>query len=170
MKLAIVAFTAALAASGCAQYTYFGSLQAKDSAGKDREVVVYWTKTERKLWFDTAAGGVRLLTECSTNAVDYEEKPQGIVFLRRPADVGVGRSIALGAACGRILTAPRVADLGEGTLELTMHCRPDTTDDFSIPALRQYLQARDTPYRFQIHKKRTDEVDSGAPIPQACRR
>jgi hypothetical protein len=25
------------------------------------EVVVYWTRTERKLWFDTVAGGVRVL-------------------------------------------------------------------------------------------------------------
>lgn len=170
MKLTIVALTTALAAGACAQYTYFGNLQARDSADKDREIVVYWTKTERKLWFDTVAGGVRLLTECSTNTLDYEEKPQGIVFLRRPSDVGVGQTIPLGAPCGKILTAPRVADLGEGTLELTMHCRPDATGDFSIPALRQYLQARDAPYRFEIHKKRTDEVEGGAPKPPMCRR
>jgi hypothetical protein len=170
MKPSVVLLAAAVLLSGCAQYTYFGRMQAKDSADKDREFVVYWTKTERKLWFDTAAGGVRLLTECSTNVVDYEEKPQGIVFLRRPSDVGVGETIALGEPCGSIVGGKHVADLTDGPLELTVHCRPDTTDDFAVSGVREYLRAREAPYQFDIQKKRTSDVSGGAPEPQQCRR
>lgn len=166
-----LALALALAAlSGCAQYTYFGRLEAQDSADKPREVVVYWTRTERKLWFDTVAGGVRVLTECSTNTLDYEEKPQGIVFLRRPGDVPVGHAIALGEPCGRVLGAQRIEDLATGELNLTVNCRPDTSNEFAVTAVVNYLQAREAPYRFLIEKAPTDEVPGGAPKPRLCRR
>jgi len=156
--------------SGCAQYTYFGRLEAQDSADKPREIVVYWSRTERLLWFDTVAGGVRVLTECSTNTLDYEEKPQGIVFLRRPNDVPVGRTVALGEPCGRVLGAQRVEELAAGTLELTVNCRPDTSNEFAVSALVNYPKAREAPYRFAIEKTPTKEVPGGAPKPRPCRR
>ena len=165
---AIVVLLAVL--QGCAQYTYFGRMEAQDSASREREIVVYWTKTERMLWFDTVSGGVRVLTECSTNAIDYEEKPEGIVFLRRPGDVPVGREIALNAPCGSVLGATRVEALGTGTLDLTMHCRPDTSNEFAITALVNYVQAREAPYRFRIVKAKSDEIPGGAPKPRVCRR
>jgi hypothetical protein len=170
MKTMTALLAAALVLSGCAQYTYFGRIEAKDSADQDRDVVVYWTKTERKLWFDTASGGVRVLTECSTNAIDYEEKPQGIVFLRRPSDVPVGPDIALGAPCGQVLGATRVKELDVGALELTVHCRPDVGDEFAIASLTHYPKARDEPYRFPIQKSRTGDLAAGAPQPRPCRR
>jgi len=166
--LAIALALAAL--SGCAQYTYFGRIEAQDSADKPRELVVYWNRTERKLWFDTVSGGVRVLTECSTNVLDYEEKPQGIVFLRGPNDVPVGHAIALGEPCGRVLGAQRVEELATGPLELTVNCRPDASNEFAITALVNYPKARETPYRFTIEKTLTKEVPGGAPKPRACRR
>lgn len=165
---AIVVLLAVL--QGCAQYTYFGRMEAQDSANQEREIVVYWTKTERAVWFDTVSGGVRVLTECSTNAIDYEEKPEGIVFLRRPGDVPVGREIALNAPCGSVLGATRVEALGTGPLELTMHCRPDTSNEFAIAPVVSYLQAREAPYRFRIERARSDEIPGGAPKPRVCRR
>lgn len=166
-----LALALALAAlSGCAQYTYFGRIEAQDSAEKTREVIVYWHRTERKLWFDTVAGGVRVLTECSTNTLDYEEKPQGIVFLLRPGDVPVERAIALGEPCGRVLGAQRIKDLGTGTLELTQHCKPDSSNEFAVTATVNYLKARAEPYRFPIEKAPTDDVPGGAPKPRLCRR
>ena len=169
MKTLAIAFVLA-ALPGCAQFTYFGRIEAQDSANRPREVVVYWTRTERMLWFDTAAGGVRVLTECSTNTLDYEEKPEGIVFLRRPNDVPVGHTIAPGEPCGRVLGATRVQELGTDALELTVNCRPDTSDEFAIASVVHYPQARDAPYRFPIEKARTADVASGAPKPRACRR
>ena len=155
--------------SGCVQYTYFGRIAAKDSADKDREAVAYWTKTERMFWFDTASGGVRVRTECSANTLDYEEKPQGSVFLRQPTDVPVERGIAIGAPCGTVLNAKRVNDLDVGPLDLTVHCRPDTSNEFAVSAVVNYLQARETPYRFHIEKKRTADISDGAPKTRPCR-
>ena len=169
MKALAVALVLA-ALSGCAQVAYFGRLEAQDSADTPREVVVYWTKTERMLWFDTVSGGVRVLTECSTNTLDYEEKPQGIVFLRRPGDVPVGRAIALGEPCGRVLGAARVQDLATGALELTVNCRPDASNEFAVSSVVNYPQAREAPYRFTIEKAPAKEVPGGAPKPRACRR
>ena len=165
---AIIIVLAAL--QGCAQYTYFGRMEAPDSANQKREIVVYWTKTERTLWFDTVSGGVRLLTECSTNTVDYEEKPEGIVFLRRPEDVPVGRHIAVNAPCGSVLGATHIEALDTGALELTIHCRPDTSNEFAVTALLNYLQAREAPYQFHIERAKSDEIPGGAPKPRACRR
>jgi hypothetical protein len=169
MRALVLALVLA-ALPGCVQYAYFGRLEVQDSADKPREVVVYWTRTERMLWFDTVAGGVRVLTECSTNTLDYEEKPRGIVFLRRPGDVPVGRAIALGEPCGRVRGATRVQDLGTGAVELTVNCRPDTANEFAITSLVHYPQAREAPYRFSIERAPAKEVPGGAPRPRACRR
>ena len=166
--LAIMVVLAAL--QGCAQYTYFGRIEARDSSNHEREIVVYWTKTERLLWFDTASGGVRMLTECSTNTIDYEEKPQGIVFLRRPEDVPVGREIPLNEPCGSVLGATRVEALIAAPLELTVHCRPDVSNEFAIATSRNYPLAREAPYRFPIEKVKSETMPGGAPRPRACRR
>jgi hypothetical protein len=78
--------------SGCAShYVYQGELSALDSASHVRTFLVYWTRTERPLWFDTAEGGVRLLTECSLNDLYFKEQENGIIFERREGDRGVGR-------------------------------------------------------------------------------
>jgi len=83
MKALAVALVLA-ALSGCAQVAYFGRLEAQDSADTPREVVVYWTKTERMLWFDTVSGGVRVLTECSANTLDYELTVKDPATFTRP--------------------------------------------------------------------------------------
>ena len=56
--------------SGCVTTRlYQGRITALDSQGTEQTHILYWNKTKRKLWFDTAAGSMTLLSGCSTNTV-----------------------------------------------------------------------------------------------------
>lgn len=57
-------------------------------AGKTREILVYWNRTERLLWFDTVAGAVRIKTQCGSTIV-FEEKEVGIIFRARQTIIGL---------------------------------------------------------------------------------
>lgn len=157
-----------LVLNGCTQYIYSGTIAGKDSAGKDRTFLVYWNKTERLLWFDTWAGAVRLLTECSLNDLVYEEMENGIIFQRRESDEGVNRGIPLKGPCGEIQNARQIKDLKEGALLLSVNCRP-IPDEFSLTNRMNYPQAQDASYVFQVTKQKVADVENSVPPRPACR-
>jgi hypothetical protein len=121
-------------------------MEAKDSAGKTRDILVYWGRTERALWYDGVDGGVRVKAQCGGTIV-YEEKEDGILFRARAFDLtAAGQSLPVNSLCGRVFNAGKIADLTSGELQLDVQCRPKVTD-FSSP-LTHYLQAGR--YTFQI--------------------
>ncbi len=144
--------------SGCSHYVYSGTILGKDSSDKVRTVLAYWTKTERLLWFDEYSGGVRLLTECSTNTIDFEEKGNSIIW-----------EVPVQGVCGTLLNARKIEELGEGTLLLMLYCNPDTSDEFVLPAQKSYLPARSRPYAFSISRQKVPDIQSGIPKPPKCR-
>jgi hypothetical protein len=93
--------------------------------------VAYWNRTERPLWFDTAAGSVTVLTQCSANALQFDERPEGLVFRQRPGDRGVGAASAPGGICGRVEGGTTVVALDEGDLVLRVWCEPER-NEFSV--------------------------------------
>lgn len=153
--------------SGCTTYVFQGTIEAPDSSGTERQHLVYWSKTERPAGFDTVSGGIRVLTECSTNTMVFAEREDAIVFRRRPNDRGVGTDVPLGGPCGQVLDAERIRDLDEGVLRLTVHCEP-VGDEFSV-GNQAYLQAQEQPYRFPISRKKVDDLEEDTPERPACR-
>ena len=148
--------------SGCAHYWYVGRMNALDSGGKERDVLVYWNRTERALWFDTVAGAVRVKTQCGSTIV-FEEKEDGVIFRARPSDQAVGaQPIPLGGVCGRIVDARRIGDLTAGELHLDVQCQPRITA-FSTAAVH-YLQAGR--HNFQIIREARPVED--APDTKRC--
>ncbi len=140
-----------LAVAGCAErYVYQGSLEALNSTGNEKEFVVYWEKTE--MWFyDKKPERITLLTECSANAVIYEDtENDGILFLKRPNDEGITREVADGEACGRVLGVENTKGLDVGELSVEIYCGP-VVDNFVIGDIN-YLKARAEPYVINIIK------------------
>jgi len=142
--------------SGCTNYLYQGSIKAEDSAGKQRQVVLYWSKTE-PLIGDEKADMVHVLTECGLVIV-FENQPNGIIFRGEPQRDRRVNSSASGnqkdnIECGRILGASRLTELGEGPLSLRIQCAP-VSSEFSVQK-RTYLQARKAPYKFDVAEKKS---------------
>jgi hypothetical protein len=153
----------ALIAVGCSTtYVYHGNLQAEDSDGVTRDHIIYWLKTDRRFWFDGAEGAVRILTECMPSTLAFDEREEGIVFRRTPTDEGVTGDIPLGEPCGVILTAKKVKDLPEGTIEVKIYCR-HVVDEFEVGLAKAYLKARDTPYAFDVRREPNGNFPGGAP-------
>lgn len=153
--------------SSCSTYVYYGKIKALDSKGKDRHHLIYWTKTERTLWFDEVSGSIRLLTECSNRTVNFDETEDGIFFRCTPQDEGVGREVALNGPCGEVLNYKKVKNIPEGNLELKIYCQA-LTDDFSV-GMQEYLMAGDSVYVFQVVKTEKDSFADGAPPRPDCR-
>ncbi len=156
-----------LVVSSCTRYVYYGELESPDSSGKVRRHLVYWTRTERPLWFDEVSGSIRILTECSNRTVNFDETGEGIVFRRTPGDSGLDTTVALNESCGRILKYQRIKDIPEGDLKLELHCMP-LTDEFSI-SNHKYLMARDSSYTVRIVRKEGAAFKSGTPERPECR-
>ncbi len=155
-----------LGAAGCGtQYVYHDTITAQSSIGEDRDFLVWWSRTERRLWFDGVQGSIRLLTECSPNSVNFDEQESGIVFELRPGfdEAALDDVIGPGGACGTILDAKQIKELGEGTLRLTIRCRPLVDDEGFSTAPNPYLAGAEEPYVFQIRRTRADEFEGGAP-------
>ena len=70
--------------AGCAHnFVYSGTIDAQDSTGIVQPYILYWTKTDRPLWFDTTDGAVHILP-CNANVLDYDERPaSGVDFRAR---------------------------------------------------------------------------------------
>ena len=139
--------------NGCTNYLYQGSIKAEDSAGQQRQVVLYWSKTD-PLVGDEKADMAHLLTECGSLVV-FENQPEGIIFRGEPQrdqlvspQAITGGSPAETLECGRIQGPHRLADLGRGIVSLTIQCEP-VSGEFSVQK-RTYLKARNAPYEFDI--------------------
>lgn len=142
--------------SGCTNYLYQGSIKAEDSAGKQRQVVLYWSKTD-PLIGDEKADIAHLLTECSNTVVVFENQPEGIIFRGEPQRDRVMNSAMDGNSsdnieCGRIQGVKRLTELDSGKVSLTIQCKP-MSDEFSVRK-RTYIKARETPYVFDITKSK----------------
>ncbi len=76
MKRSPVALLVAAASllTGCVTYQYYGEIDARNSDGREVKALAHWQKTERRLWFDTASGAVRVQTQCSLNTLVYNER------------------------------------------------------------------------------------------------
>ena len=158
---------ALLMLTGCAHnYVYSGVLEEEDAKGKMRQHLLYWNKTERPIWFDTAEGSVRMLPQCSANTVTYDEQPSGIVFRARPADkkiIGSAEPDLRGRICGKVLSAKQIKDLAEGKVELTVLCEDTPQDDLDRP--QPYLKARDQPYGFIVFKREIPNFSDVGNVP-----
>lgn len=153
--------------AGCAHhYVYSGTLTAQDSQATDRQFLLYWNRTERPVWFDESEGSVRVLPQCSLNVMNYDERPEGIVFRARESDKKVIEPDRDQHLCGRILNAKQVTDLTEGPLSLTVLCTDSPPDELSRP--KPYLKARPEPYEFIISRREVRDF-SEIPVRPPCK-
>ena len=162
-------FLLVLVLAGCTQYTHYGSIESEDSQGKMRKHLVYWTNTDRILWFDECSEVVRLLTECSLETVAFKEtEKDGIIFsCLSNENKGVDRNVEIGEPCGKILNAKKVNELTDDTLRLEIYCQyvPDTSG-FTL-GNHSYLKAGT--YSFGIVKTKSSEFKDGVPLRPECR-
>ncbi|MCK4352567.1 hypothetical protein KAW65_04075 [candidate division WOR-3 bacterium] len=154
---------------GCTQYTYYGSLESKDSQEKMRKHLVYWTKTERIMWFDECSEVVRLLTECSLETVAFKETERDGIIFRCPSKEhkGVDRNVEIGEPCGEILNAKKVKELTDDTLRLVIYCQYVPEDSGFTVGNHSYLKAGT--YAFCIVKTKSSEFKGSVPTRPECR-
>ena len=142
-------------AAGCTNYLYQADLSGKDAYGKERQFVLYWTKTDPIIG-EPKAGPAVLLTECSpTTRIDFSDKPEGVVFRGMPGydrlPDGDG-AVDQNTVCGRIITYSTLVDAQAGQLSLQMICMPVQDNEFALQP-RNYLAARPEPYVFPVMEK-----------------
>ena len=153
--------------TGCNQYVYYGIIESDDCSGEMRNHLIYWTKTERLLWFDECSGSIRLLTECSLETIAFDETENGIIFRCTANHKGVTHPVDLGEFCGKIIGVKKIDELSEGVLLLEVYCEYDG-DDFTI-GNHSYLKAQDEPYEFNVIRKKSSEFENGVPKRPECR-
>ena len=158
---------------GCTQYTYHGTIEELDADGNMRTHLVYWTKTERKFWFDESSGSIRLLTQCSLRTINFDESEDGIIFYSTINDEGVLRDdeskipeIGLKEPCGRIIGVKKINQLEEGTLRLEIYCK-FVAHKFAS-GNQTYIKARDGVYEFQIIREESLAFKNGVPKRPVC--
>lgn len=173
--LLLLAATTLLLTSGCTNFLYQGELSARDSYGKERQFVVYWTRKEPLIGAATAGPAI-LLTECSPlTRIDFSERLDGIFFLSssdRDRMPGQGGTVNPNLVCGKVINYARLTEAKEGALEVAIFCEP-TPNDFAVEP-RNYLAAQAQPYSFPIVEKVKKwsflgETLGGPPVPE-CRR
>ena len=171
MKLAITCLSILLL-NGCSNYLYKGNIRAIDSEGKDREVILYWNKTD-PLIGDDKAGPASLLTECGS-LISFDERNEGIVFLGEPGrDIitKTGSQVSNGDVCGRFLNHQKFVLIGDGEIELSILCQPQPISDgeFSTKK-RSYIAVKSTPYKFNITSTKSwsflGDTHQSPPIPE----
>lgn len=161
--LRVLLLATLLLLSGCAHhYVYSGTLEAEDSTGMLRKHLLFWNKTERPLWVDTAEGSVRILPQCSLNTLAYDERPNGIVFRARPSDkkvIGEVEPKIEERICGKVVSENQVKNLSEGKVEVTVFCEDAPQDDLDRP--KPYLKAQEQPYQFTVSKHEVPSFTEG---------
>lgn len=159
--------------NGCTNYIYQGAIKAEDSAGKQREVVLYWSKTD-PLIGDEKADMAHVLTECGALVV-FENQPQGIIFRGNPQrdrlanHSGVASSSTRTLECGRILNAQRLTEVGKGKVSLTIRCEPKS-NEFSVKPVT-YIRAREAAYDFDVSEEKSWSFlgsTPDVPLPPEC--
>lgn len=166
----IITFLSLVLLNGCANYLYQGNIRAADSKGKDREIILYWNKTE-PLIGDDKAGPANLLTECGS-LISFDEQKEGIFFRGeegRDIVASTGIEVSKGDKCGKILNFQKFIDVDDGELELTILCKPSPADEFKIGS-KSYIAANDTPYKFNISSTKNwsffGKTHKSPPVPE----
>lgn len=143
-----------LLTSGCTNFLYQGEMSARDTYGKERQFVLYWTKKDPLIGAATAGPAI-LLTECSPlTRIDFSERLEGIVFLsstdrdRLPGQIS---AINPDLLCGKVTNYARLTEAKEGALDVAIFCEP-IPNDFAVEP-RNYLAAHVQPYSFPIVEK-----------------
>lgn len=153
----VFACLAALLISGCANTLYQGDFQATDTAGKERNFILYWTKTD-PLIGKSKAGPAVLLTECSPARIHFSDSKEGILFRGEPgADrlQGQDQTVGQDEVCGKIEKFQALKEIPEGTIALRMFCEPLPADEFAVQP-RNYLAPRSEPYSIAIAEQQKD--------------
>jgi hypothetical protein len=167
----------ALLLAGCATTTlYTGHFQAPNSAGQNREFVLYWNSTA-SVFSGTKASPVTLLTQCSSRTIQYEERPVAdsapgatqIVFRGEPGFDTAADSTQLPASgvCGRVTSAHRLQDISGPRIEFTVSCKPVSGNPFAIQD-NSYLQARDSAYVVEVVSMQTRDLATATPHRPRC--
>jgi hypothetical protein len=171
-KILLILLLPCLNLQGCTNYLYMGQIQAIDSDSKERQVILYWSKT-RAMLAKAKAGPASLLTQCGS-PIMFVEQPQGIVFRGTPGQdklvIGETNNSTLHEIpCGSFINQRRFVDISNGSLMLTIFCEP-ISNDFSIGS-KSYIQARQEPYQIDITSTKswslTGKVPE-APVPPSC--
>lgn len=153
--------------SGCGTtYVYYGLFEEENSAGEEREHLIYWTKTVRPFWFDECDGSMRLLTGCSYETILFDETEDGIVFRCTPYHIGVTHTVEAGGLCGEILNTKKIGELAEGKLMLKIYCAYNY-DEFT-EGDHSYLQAQEDVYEIDIKRKKISEFGGNVPKRPEC--
>lgn len=143
-----------LITSGCTNFLYQGELSARDSYGKERQFVLYWTKKDPLIGAATAGPAI-LLTECSPlTRIDFSEREEGIVFLSstdRDRLPGQGGAVNQNLLCGKVTNYAKLTDAKEGSLSMAIFCEP-IPNDFAVEP-RNYLSVQAQPYSIPIVEK-----------------
>ena len=153
--------------TGCTTYVYYGGIESEDSSGEMRNHLIYWTKSDRMLWFGECSEVIRLLTECSYETVVFKETEDGIIFPPDPNYKKVIYQEDASKPYGQVLDVSKVSELTEGTLRLVIYCEYDSTE-FTV-GNHHTLKAREEPYEFDIIRKRSSEFVHGVPERPDCR-
>jgi hypothetical protein len=77
---------------------------------------LYWTSSERVVWYDTYTGSIRLKVKGSTNNVRFDQTANGLIFKKRQSDVG-----DIDGVCGRVLSHNFIEDI-EDTITIQITC------------------------------------------------
>lgn len=143
-----------LLTSGCTNFLYQGEILARDSYGKERQFVLYWTKKDPLIGAPTAGLAI-LLTECSPlTRIDFSERAEGIVFVSSTdMDRLAGQVSEVNAnlTCGKVVNYARLTEAKEGALAVAILCEP-IPNDFAVEP-RNYLAVQAQPYSFPIVEK-----------------
>ena len=155
----------ALLAAGCTSYLHVGRIEAEDSSGAHREVLLYWNSTERRIWFDETSGTAWMKTQCSLRTVTFVQREDGVYFFATPEDAPLEGNSQPGMVCGRVLNVRSLEDIQSGPLQVTIICKPKMdSEGFTLPR-NAYLKARSEPYTFPIEKREGELKDA----PQVAR-
>lgn len=141
-----------LLTTACTNTLYQADLNVLNSDGQTRQVILYWTKTE-KLLGEAKAGPIVLLTACSSRRINFDQTNSGIQFRGEP---GMDRlqghlsTVSEGTICGQVENGSILTELESGPLLLSIKCE-GISDDFTIGS-SSYIQAREQPYQFNIQE------------------
>lgn len=140
---------------GCTNYLYTGKIMEQDSLNMNREMILYWSKTE-SLLSSPKAGPATLVTQCSLRRLSFVEREQGILFLGDPGkDIDIRQNAPVPSqdhVCGRFINQTTFVDIAKGSLSLAISCGPEVDEFSARPGNQGYLKARESPYTFDIQE------------------
>lgn len=154
LLIKITSLLSIITVSACANHVYQGKISALDSKGKERDVVLYWTKTDPLLG-KAKAGPASLLTECGI-PIQFTEQENGIIFRGMPGQdqrvIGKAED-EIDILCGRFNGHYKFTEISDGTVSISVYCVP-VLDEFSIASQRSYINASQTPYQLPVTSKK----------------